>query len=90
MKRKIITLEIEEVTVLRRRKKVFAHHCKECGAGSRMISLAEAAMVIGSSTKEICRLIGDCNLHFIELEEKILLICLHSLFEIFNHVKDDA
>jgi hypothetical protein len=90
MKRKTIRLEIDEVTVVRRRKRTAYVTCENCDDDVQMVTLEEAAVVVDSSKLEICRLVGDGNLHIKENNGQVLLICLNSLIDVLNRVKSDS
>jgi hypothetical protein len=79
MKRTKITLEIDEVTIIRRLKKSQRGECTECGA--RMLTLTEAEALSKVAAQELCGLISQSKLHFKEVGG-VLLICSNSLREI--------
>lgn len=72
-----ITLEIEEKIVLRQGEIFIAAFCKECQSPVNMASPQIAAILHGSSEREIFRLVEAGCIHFIELNR--ILICLDSL-----------
>lgn len=72
-----ITLEIEEKIVLRQGEMLVAAFCEECQALVNMASPQIAAILSGSSEREIFRLIEAGHIHFVETGR--VFICLNSL-----------
>lgn len=72
-----ITLEIEEKIVLRQGEMLIAAFCQECQALVNMASPQIAAVLDGSSEREIFRLIEASRVHFVETEK--VFVCLNSL-----------
>lgn len=53
--------------------------CEECGEQARMVTADEAAILASVSPRAIYKLIEMRGLHFIELPNRLVLICLNSL-----------
>jgi hypothetical protein len=80
MKRKIeIAFETKQTIVWRRRSETVETWCESCAAPSLMLDAQHAAFGAGLSLRQICQQVETGNLHFIETEEGLLLICLTSL-----------
>jgi hypothetical protein len=75
-----ITIEVEESVSIRQPRTLLAH-CAGCQKQMRMIAANEAAMIVGLSTREVCRLVEDGQLHFIEDQNRLLFICVASLHQ---------
>jgi len=78
MKRTEITVEIERLVVVRKRK-VRRAFCEFCGKETEMMTTDRAALFAGCSTWAIFGWIQLGWLHFTENDEGILLICRQSL-----------
>jgi hypothetical protein len=72
-----ITIETERV-VLRRPRRESAW-CPECAEPCRMVSADEAALLLHTSTRAICRLVDASRVHFTEDPDGLLMICFKSL-----------
>ncbi|MBI3651885.1 MAG: hypothetical protein HY231_12765 [Acidobacteria bacterium] len=79
MKRTKITVAISKTTVIRRRRKLLQKKCPECGEGVWLLMLEDASATTGLPTQELCRLIGEGQLHFATALGSILMICPQSL-----------
>jgi hypothetical protein len=82
MKRTKVTLEIDEVTIIRRLKKSQRSECAVCGA--KMLTLTEAEALSKVAAQELCGLISQNKLHFREESGGVLLICFNSLRQIIQ------
>ena len=80
-KRKIkTTIEIHQVYVIRRPETFAPVLCSECPlAVASMVTPEEAARLENISVREIYRLIEAGQVHFLEMEDDSLLVCLTSL-----------
>ncbi|HZS04304.1 MAG TPA: hypothetical protein VFD58_05665 [Blastocatellia bacterium] len=74
-----ITVETEQVVVIRRAAEPISLWCAGCAAAVTMVTPAEAAIITGSSLRAVCREVEADRLHFTETADGLLLICLNSL-----------
>jgi uncharacterized OB-fold protein len=74
-----LKIEKTETLVVRRRRKLIFARCDACGRETRMLAPEEAAVVCGTSPRKIYQKIEAGQLHFVELPEGLLLVCLESL-----------
>ena len=77
MKRKMeIILEVEEVTFFKARtsRTVF---CDYCGKRVEILTIENAALIVGLSKSQLFRLIESGNVHFIESDQ--VYLCRDSL-----------
>ena len=79
MKKRTITVEIDRVILISKRKSSPLSWCAACAAEARMVSVDEAATVAHVSSRMIYRWVEDDQLHFTETPEGRLFICLNSL-----------
>ncbi len=77
-----ITVETHEVIVIRHRSRFPKPFCAKCGSQSLMLTLDEATVLFGFSTREICRLVEREQIHFIETSRRMLLVCPESLVQV--------
>lgn len=85
MKRTKISFEIDEVTIIRRLKKIWRSECALCSA--KMLTLTEAEALSKVAVQKLCGLISEGKLHFRE-EGGVTLICFNSLCENFHDLPD--
>ena len=74
-----ITVETEELFVIRRRDRSARGRCEACGALVQMVTLAEAAGITRVSDLVIVDQIKTRFLHSTETPDGQVLICLNSL-----------
>lgn len=74
-----ITVETHEVIVIRHRSNFAKPFCGKCGSQSVMLTLDEATALFGYSTRELCRLVEQGKIHFMETSRRMLLVCPESL-----------
>ncbi len=74
-----ITVEQQEILVLRRRRRVTQRWCDGCAQQVEMLSPEQAVAVVGRSARAIYRQIEAGQLHFTETPEGLVWICLNSL-----------
>jgi hypothetical protein len=77
-----ITVETHEVIVIRHRSRFPKPFCAKCGSQSLMLTLDEATVLFGFSTRELCRLVEQAEIHFIETSRRMLLVCPESLVQV--------
>jgi excisionase family DNA binding protein len=56
--------------------------CERCGQVEQMLKPEEAATLLAVSTRTIYRWIESDRLHFVETQDRLLLICHRSLLQI--------
>jgi hypothetical protein len=84
MKRRTeIIVETERVILIRRRRREQGAWlwCEACGAESLMLTIEEAARMLGATSRQVFRWAEAGRLHWRESEEGALLICRTSLLE---------
>lgn len=74
-----ITVETHEVIVIRHRSRFPKPFCARCGSQALMLTVDEATVLFGYSTRELCRLVEQEQVHFIETSRRMLLVCPESL-----------
>ena len=81
MKRRTrITIETAEVMLVRRRANAMGElWCRQCGEQVVMVTPERAAMLAFVSPRAIYRRVERGAIHFVEMPEGSLLICLKSL-----------
>ncbi|HMV86756.1 MAG TPA: hypothetical protein PLD20_24175 [Blastocatellia bacterium] len=84
MSRKIteITIETEQVVLVRTQTGVRKCLCHNCSAIVRMATPEHASLLTRISAREIYRRAENGELHFTETPEGMLLICLASLTDV--------
>jgi len=81
MKKKEITVETHQVTVIRRRRSAHRAWCAACAQTVPMVSAEEAAALLGLTVRKVYRLVEAEGLHFTETREGWLRLCLDSIQE---------
>ncbi|HEX8139605.1 MAG TPA: hypothetical protein VF544_18745 [Pyrinomonadaceae bacterium] len=82
MKRRTeIIVETERVILIRRRRRERKRvlWCEACGAESLMLTMEEAAALLGVTSRQVLRWAEAGSLHWTEPEAGALLICRTSL-----------
>jgi hypothetical protein len=81
MKRKKmeIIIEREQVLVIRRLDAQQSRWCAECSGQAQMLSIDEAAALARLSARALYRRVEASQVHFMETEDGLLLICINSL-----------
>ncbi len=74
-----ITIETEQVVVIRRQAEIIESWCDGCSAFVRMVTPEQAALLTHISARTTYRRVEAGELHFTETPEGTLLICLDSL-----------
>ena len=80
LKRTEITMETDRVLIIRRRS-VIRGWCPECACEADMLSLEEAAAIVGTSPMTLRHHPHSRDWHFCEGLEGTTLICLESLLK---------
>jgi len=79
---KEITVETERLLIIRRRYQAVEEWCHDCRKLALMIRPDQAAAVSGRTLRAIFADIETGTLHFRELPDGMILICLNTLLEI--------
>ncbi|HKP86131.1 MAG TPA: hypothetical protein VJZ26_08545 [Blastocatellia bacterium] len=79
-KRTEITIETDQVLVIRRRRKTLRTWCAACARKVVMVTADEAAAVAHVSLRTLYRWVESCTVHFTETQEGLLFVCLDSLY----------
>ncbi len=74
-----ISVEREEVLLIRKPANRTTLWCAECGARSPMVTLEEAMALTGESSCVTDKRKESGPIHFTESREGLLLVCLNSL-----------
>ena len=74
-----ITVETDEVMVIRRLGVPNGGWCPSCGVQAEMVTAEEAARLSGARWQEIARLVKAGHVHFSETPDGGLRICSNSL-----------
>lgn len=77
-KRTEITIETARVTVISKPKRMVGW-CGECQQKVDWVTIDEAAMLAGFSSREVFRMIEGREIHAEETGERILMVCAVSL-----------
>jgi len=77
-KRTVTTIETHQVVIVRRTEGAAVAGCPACLKDVKMVPLEEAALLSGVSLRDICRRVGDGDIHFVETAAGGL-VCLPSL-----------
>ena len=79
--RKEITVETERLLVIRRRYQAMEEWCDDCRALALMIRPDQAAAVSGRTLRAIFAELETGALHYRELPDGLVLICLNTLLQ---------
>jgi hypothetical protein len=74
-----ITVETDEVIVIRRLGRSVTGWCGECGAQVEMVTAEEAACLAGVRWREMARRVEASRVHFAETPDGQMLICFNSI-----------
>lgn len=78
-RRKEITVETHEVTVIRFKRSQANLYCAECGQQTQHLSVVEAISLLSLSETELFCLAQDRRIHSNKSEKGLLLLCCNSL-----------
>ncbi|HEX5736004.1 MAG TPA: hypothetical protein VF131_24465 [Blastocatellia bacterium] len=76
-----LTIETRQVTVIRRPGPSRRARCETCGEVVILVTADEAAHLARVSSRAIYRCVETGSLHFTEMADGTLLICLNSLLK---------
>jgi hypothetical protein len=74
-----ISIETDEIFVIRRSRGPVIARCAECDGYAAMITIEEASRLTGGSCREISCLVEAGRVHFSETSDGLLFICINSL-----------
>jgi len=74
----VTTIETHQVVIVRRTPGATLAECPACLNNVKMVPLEQAALLSGVSLRDICRRVGDGDIHFVEAADGGL-VCLPSL-----------
>jgi hypothetical protein len=74
-----ITVERRQRTVVRPRRRPRAAWCGECAGLVHMLTADEAAVLTETTARDVFRLVEAGELHFLEVDGGMLLVCPNSL-----------
>ncbi len=74
-----ITIEVEDLMLIRSRGRSLQLWCPECGADVEMVTPSEAARIAGVTSRTIYRWVEQARLHFVENAGDSILVCVVSL-----------
>jgi hypothetical protein len=82
--RRRITIETERTLIFRNRNDLRAAWCAECGAEVHLATVEAAAHAAGKSELFVYQFIESGKLHFIEMNDRRIWVCLNSLRQQFG------
>ena len=74
-----VHIETSEIFTIKRNRTFVRTWCEDCGREVTMLSLPEAALLIGHDVKEIRSMMENRRIHFSYLKPETPSICLRSL-----------
>jgi hypothetical protein len=74
-----ITIETERTLIFRNRNGLRAAWCTECGAEVQLATVEAAAQATETSELFVYQFIESGKLHFIEMDDRRIWVCLNSL-----------
>ena len=81
MRRTEVSIEMEQLMVIQRRRGSVTSRCKECDVEVVMLTPDEAALVTLASTRSLYRMIDSGMVHFEETPAGLIRLCLPSLVQ---------
>jgi hypothetical protein len=79
-----LSVEIDDVFVVRRLGRSVEGWCAGCGATATMVTPEDAGVLTGAGARSIYRLVESGAVHWGEAAGDVLLVCLGSLLEQTN------
>ena len=76
-----VTVENHEVLIIRQRKRRQFGWCPGCDLEVEMVTAEQAAVLLGTSLRAICRRVEADQFHFRETDDGMLYLCLNSLLQ---------
>ena len=77
-----ITVETEEILIIRRRGSAARPYCRSCREQTRMITIEEAMALASGSLRAILRRVEAGEIHYEETAGGLLLVCPTSLLRL--------
>jgi hypothetical protein len=74
-----ITVETEELLIIRRNRAASTEWCEACSEAVEMLRPERAAAICGVSTRTIYRRVESQSVHYIETPDGLVWICPNSL-----------
>jgi hypothetical protein len=74
-----ISVETDEVFVVRRLDGPAVAGCAQCGQAARMVTPEEASRLTGVPCREVSRRVETARVHFTETADGLLFVCINSL-----------
>ena len=78
-RRRVTTIETHQVWIIRRQRSSNRPRCSECREQDGMLTPEEAARLTGASTRDIYRRVEAGLIHFMEIPDGGLFVCLASI-----------
>jgi hypothetical protein len=79
IRRTEIQIEIHEVKIIRRRGKRRVVYCEQCQAEVTAFTLEQTAAFFQLTLTEVCRFVGDNQIHLVSSRRGVPLVCAGSL-----------
>jgi hypothetical protein len=76
-----IIVEREQVLVISRLDDRQPRWCAQCSGQAQMLSIDEAAVLAHLRARAIYRRVEASQVHFVETEDGLLLVCINSLLD---------
>jgi len=86
IRRTEVTVETDEIMIIRCSRGVLAHPCAECPETGVMITPEQAAMMIGTNIRAIFRWLEAGRVHYSETPEGSLLVCPDSILKLTGKI----
>jgi hypothetical protein len=77
-----ITIERDEVLVIRSPATEQTAWCSRCGKNVSMVTPDQAALIAGASWRQVSSWVESASVHFVETPDGLLLICLDSISDL--------
>ena len=74
-----ITVETHRILRIRRSSRHRFAWCDRCCQQARMVTADEAAMLVQVGSRAIYQLIEAGAIHFVEMPDRVVFVCLNSL-----------
>lgn len=84
IKKSELIIERERTVTLKSDSVASGKFCGECAGGVRFVTIDEAAILYGTTSRHIFQLIENDDVHSDETDEGLLLVCPTSLVSSIN------
>ena len=78
-KRTEIVVERDQILFIRRLDNRIAQWCAQCSDPAQMVSVDEAAAIVGLTARAMYQKVEMGQVHFTETRDGLLLVCLNSI-----------